>query len=109
MKKVYVTHDLALAHHLQSLLEEVGIPAMVRGEHTSTIQSVIGAQLDLLPSVWIIDDVHLELAIPLVRNFEASLAAETSHAEGPLWSCTSCGEEVESQFTVCWNCGEDRP
>ena len=25
------------------------------------------------------------------------------------WLCPGCGEEHESQFTVCWKCGRERP
>lgn len=24
------------------------------------------------------------------------------------WTCRSCGEEHEGQFSLCWNCGESR-
>ncbi len=35
--------------------------------------------------------------------------AEWRTAGGGLpWTCTSCGEESESQFGACWNCGASR-
>jgi len=26
----------------------------------------------------------------------------------PQWVCVHCGEQVEGQFDVCWNCGAAR-
>lgn len=25
-----------------------------------------------------------------------------------MWACTNCGEQIEDQFDVCWNCGVER-
>ena len=27
---------------------------------------------------------------------------------GATWKCDKCGEEIEGQFTECWNCGKGR-
>ena len=38
--------------------------------------------------------------------------ADDEHPEGSLswtWTCPRCGEDVESQFSECWNCGSERP
>ena len=28
---------------------------------------------------------------------------------GSDWECPACGETLEPQFEVCWNCGQEPP
>lgn len=42
----------------------------------------------------------------LVEQFvNGTLNANT----GSPWKCPECGEEVDGQFTNCWQCGTNRP
>lgn len=109
MKRIYVAPNLALAHHLKALLQEVGIPAVVRGEFGGA-ESFFGRDQSAYPSVWVRDERYAELAAPLVRDFEQSMAQRAEPDPSPAtWTCRSCGEIVEEQFGVCWKCGGDRP
>ncbi len=33
---------------------------------------------------------------------------EPAFTEGKDWTCSGCGEEIEGQFTECWQCGTSR-
>ena len=33
---------------------------------------------------------------------------EGNRACQPLWKCPQCGEDIEGQFTQCWNCNAVR-
>jgi len=28
---------------------------------------------------------------------------------GQPWTCPNCGEEIDGEFDLCWNCGAERP
>jgi hypothetical protein len=52
------------------------------------------------------DDGRFEEAKELTERFQnGTLTTNT----GTDWKCSECGEEVEGQFTECWQCGANRP
>jgi len=58
--------------------------------------------LEAWPELWVAE-LDFDRAQELIET--------AVHGEGlaePLWTCPSCGEEVEGQFTECWNCGHER-
>jgi hypothetical protein len=56
------------------------------------------------PSVWVHDE-DFSRAEALVREM---LDALDKPAQGPAWTCASCGEENEAEFDICWSCGRDQ-
>lgn len=38
----------------------------------------------------------------------AVIAQPSSAADRALWRCAACGEMIEGQFALCWNCGAER-
>lgn len=105
MKKVYIARDLTEAHLVKGLLEAEDIPAIVQGEYLFAIRGEIPITTDTSPSVWVIDDAHVERARLLVRLFDRP---ENRQLRGQLWQCPQCGETLEGQFTECWQCGASR-
>jgi hypothetical protein len=47
--------------------------------------------------VWVAEDADVARAEQLLR--------EGVTAQGEPWTCPSCGERLEPQFTQCWRCG----
>jgi hypothetical protein len=86
---------------LKSLLEEAGIPCMIRNEYLSSALSEL-APADSSPEVWIMNDEDYPRAREIVNGFR-NTGIEN---RGP-WMC-DCGEASEGQFTSCWNCGKER-
>ena len=103
MRKVYSTDNSAIIGHARQVLENHAIPCVVRNDF------LLGGAGELpvnetWPELWVIDDRDLDRARALVDGIVAA-----AHECGPPWRCTSCGEQVEGQFTDCWSCGASRP
>jgi len=101
LKRFYPARHLTEAHLVRGHLESCGIAATVRGE---ALAGGIGElPLDAC-SVWV-QDTQFEAA-------EAALHA-LHHGEPDAgvtaWTCPSCGEPGEVQFSACWHCGSERP
>ena len=101
MKRVYSSFNLAAVHHARNLLEAEGIRAVVKNEFLSS------AMGDLPPAecqaeVWVLHDPDLAKAEAVLRS------VHSRKYDGTAWTCTSCGETCEPQFTQCWRCGATR-
>ena len=100
----YSAHGLHEAGLLQVVIEARGIDVSRRGE------------------LWPLDDVRIGADAPFVRILVPEDRAEEARqaiaewlasrgkprAATPPWTCTSCKEENDASFEVCWKCG-DRP
>jgi hypothetical protein len=108
MKQVYVARDPNDAHLLKGLLENEGVQAQVQGEWLFSVRGEVPMTSDTLPSVWIVEDSDLDRATEIVTAF--SRKPDEEELQGESWQCSECGEQVEPQFTACWNCGaENKP
>ena len=54
-------------------------------------------------SAWIFDEAQFDAANALLTAFLSGTHPGSTNAE--RWSCHTCGEELEGQFTACWACG----
>ncbi|MCA9959293.1 MAG: DUF2007 domain-containing protein [Chloroflexota bacterium] len=105
MLKVYVAAGPVQAHIFQDLLAAEGIEAVIQGEDLFGMRGELPLTNDTLPSIWV-NEADYERARELVLDFEEG---ENAAADGAPWTCPECGETLESQFTVCWKCGAERP
>jgi hypothetical protein len=96
------------AQMVVDLLQAEGIEAMTQGEH---IFAVRGALPVSYPTVWVLDEADYGRARELALEFDrGQYRAESSEAPRPEpWTCSQCGERIEGQFGLCWQCGADRP
>ena len=102
MRKVYVSDDSLILGHVRQVLENHAIGCIVRNDF------LLGGAGELpinetWPEIWITDDRDFERARALVDAVVAACPSD------PPWCCTSCGEQVEGQFTDCWRCGAPGP
>ncbi len=104
MKPLHTARHAAEAHLILGYLESNGVQAIVRGEF---LTGGIGELPADICKVWVIDDTDVSRAHELVRQFFRGEAASIHAHEH--WCCTQCGEQLEGQFTACWNCGSTRP
>jgi len=102
--KLYVAANSTDAHMLVALLEQEGIEAVVRGDGFVPLQGGNLFRMETRPSVWVLDDEHRSRAEHLAEEFARGGRAD----RGDEWRCR-CGEQVEGQFSECWNCGRARP
>ncbi len=103
MKPLYAARHTTEAHLIRGHLESHGISTIVRGEY---LAGGIGELPADLCKVWVVDDDELARADELLRQFLGG-EAENKPANA-CWRCAQCGEQLEGQFTACWNCGNAR-
>ncbi|OHB63838.1 MAG: hypothetical protein A2168_08755 [Planctomycetes bacterium RBG_13_50_24] len=106
IKQVYIAQDPPDAHFVAGILEQYGIPCEIRSEDLSSARGTLSVSPDTLPAIWIQDDNRYEEDRDLVRQIEDKTL--TANTGGGLWQCPNCGEEIEAQYTDCWQCGTSR-
>jgi hypothetical protein len=104
VKQIHAARHALEAHLIRGYLDSHGIAAEVRGEYLTSGWGELPVDVC---SVWIVDDAQYEAANALIT---ALLDTKRSHAsKAERWSCRTCGEELEGQFTACWACGTAKP
>jgi hypothetical protein len=103
MKPLYTARHAAEAHLIRGYLESQGVNAIVRGEF---LTGAIGELAADSCKVWVADDRAFAQAEELLRQFLQGDAARTRAHQ--RWRCSGCGEDIEGQFTDCWNCATAR-
>ncbi len=100
MKKVYSSLNRLQVHHARNLLEIEGVRCIVLNEHMAGAMGEVSF-LDCEVQLWVREERDAARAA-------AILAAGCAAQPGPPWRC-ACGEQLDGQFTQCWNCGAGRP
>jgi hypothetical protein len=98
---VYQARELREAMFAQVAIEALGIEVLRRGGELDNWRGLNDGMLmtDLL--------VPADRAEDARRAVGDSLASSNrSRSEIPTWSCSSCGEENDATFEICWKCGE---
>jgi hypothetical protein len=98
MKRIYCAKDPLMIGHLKNVLATFGIRCFIRNLDLSTGGGEL-PPIDCWPELWIVDDEQLARAATILKKTLAPL--ETVKKS---WRCDGCGEEIEGQFTECWNC-----
>lgn len=102
MKKVYVCHDPLLSGFLRGVLDSNNIQCLVKNESLMGASGEIPAH-ETWPEIWVMDDQESALAKKLIDH---ALQPEKNLQD---WQCAQCGENIEAQFTHCWQCAAARP
>lgn len=106
MKKVYTAANPAEAHIVRGILESYNIVSEVRGEALFSVRGELPMVGDTFPTVWIVDDHDHQQALEVVTEYDRKM--KEGGAVGECWVCSNCGEQLEQQFTACWQCGAAR-
>ncbi len=104
MQPLYQARDRIEAQLLRDFLDRHSIETLVFGDYLSGAVGELPA--DIYPTLWLINDADLERARALLMRFQSETGSR--HAAAP-WACPVCGEEVQGDFDLCWNCGQGRP
>jgi len=102
MKKVYSAKDPLMVGHLRNVLATFGIKCVTKKLDLISAAGEL-PPTECWPELWIVDDAKLAKAKSILRKTLAPLES----VKQP-WRCSGCGEEIEGQFSECWNCGHDR-
>lgn len=100
MQLVYSTSNTLLVNHVRNLLETAGIEVQMKNEFLGGGAGEL-PPTEAWPELWVAEEdfSRAEQVIDEFQNAESL----------PAWRCPKCGERVEGQFSVCWNCGTPRP
>ena len=100
MQRIYSNPETAVVHLVKNELERRGIETLLRGEHLA----IIGAPLEAWGELWIVDERQLPEAARMVEE----IIGRTDAEGGEPWTCPQCGEDVDPEFAVCWNCEREQ-
>lgn len=106
MIQIYGARDSIEAEYVKGLLAAEEITAIVLGAPLETIRGDIPYSPSSLPSVWV-NEADVPVAQQIIAEFKQGGPANI-HPQ-PNWTCPTCGEVLEGQFTTCWKCGYNRP
>lgn len=98
MKKFYSNDNVAMVWHVKNMLEQQGIDVLVKNDKLYSIAGEVPVT-ECMPEVWVKNALHYQYAEQLIAEMESS-----EQEPSPAWLCTSCGEMIEGNFGVCWNC-----
>ncbi len=124
---IYSNRDFLHVDSLQGALKSHGIACEIRTSRSSPLTNRPWSVL------WILDASQTEQARQIVQaalddkarqdevgvaqalesdregGIDRGLEANDEPSQGsPSWTCPQCREDVEGQFSVCWNCGSER-
>jgi hypothetical protein len=103
------------AEQLRGLLENAGIESFLRDEVMGRIDAPALAAAAVGAVKVVVTRENMTRAEEILRDFggengvpDAGLEPVPDLPPLPPWVCVHCGEQVEGQFDVCWNCGAAR-
>ena len=102
MMKLTRAPNLITAHHWVNVLVMAGIPCELHNRYLSGAMGESPAE-QCAPEIWLMDERDEALATGILDR-----ARNGPERNAKSWRCQSCGETLESQFTVCWQCGTSR-
>lgn len=100
MKLIYSSSNTLLVNHVRNLLEVSGIEVQMKNEFLGGAAGEL-PPTESWPELWVAEE-DLARAQQVIDAFQRAEPL-------PTWRCPKCGELVEGQFTLCWNCGTSRP
>lgn len=99
MKKICESRIAIELEMQKSLLEQAEISCQIQHAALTTLAGAVPFD-QCYASLWVLNDAD-------VARAEAILAA--SQEVGEVWICPRCGESVDAELAVCWNCGAVAP
>ena len=105
--EVYWSADAQDAHLVEGILEDAGIAARVVGEMLQAGAGELAMGPGSSPRVWV-SETDQARARTIVAEWEKQRRADRSAVATP-WKCAQCGEDVEGNFDICWNCQSAKP
>lgn len=101
MITVFTSPSLIDAYKAKSLLDDESIECTIANENVSFLAGEVPFAATW-PQVDILNDEEYERA----KEVLGSMAP--SEVSGESWTCRACQEVHESQFELCWKCGESK-
>lgn len=101
MKELFREPDITRVSFFRMLLEEEGIPTIIRNEYL-TMSGLSDIPIpEFYPALCVSEDADYPRAVGLIREHLAK-ERQGSREEIP---CPACGESNPGNFELCWSCG----
>lgn len=97
MKLLYTSSNALVVSHLRNLLEAQRIRCRLKNEFLYSAAGEI-PPTEIWPELWV-EEADFDEAKMIMDD---ALADKSGL---PKWHCSQCGEWIEGQFDLCWNCG----
>ncbi len=101
MKKVYSSENSAIVGFLNDVLEQHAIANVIKNQYLAGAAGEV-SPFDSWPEIWVLNDEDAARAQQMIKS---TLADESNRS---AWQCADCGEQMEGQFTACWNCAAEQ-
>lgn len=102
MKKLYVSQSLIDVESRKELLDQEEIPCTIKNQRSAMLGGEVPF-VEVFPELWVLQDEDFEKAQTLLQDWENAKPVETTS-----WTCGSCGEVHQKEFTTCWKCNQER-
>ena len=103
MKQILTSVKFAEVGMLKSLLEAEGIACTTRNEEIATTRGLISTTGWYDPELWVLHDEDYEKANAVIADWSSNESQVLL-----TWICPECNEEIQGQFSNCWQCGSER-
>ena len=101
MQKIYTSPDRLMVFHCKNILESHNIACFIKNEYLAGAAGEIPSH-ECWPELWVENIKKYDNAMQILQD---NYRENNSLLD---WKCTKCSEQLEGQFTACWQCGEDR-
>ena len=101
---IYIAENYTEAHMLQDNLKDLGISAILSGQHLTSALGELPAHI-LFTRVYV-NKKDVQKAKKFIDEYKYSLSKLMKNKE-KYWKCKNCSETVPSNFINCWNCNKE--
>ena len=102
MLKLFVSSLLMEVESLKEILEQEGIVCTVKNQQGSSLAGEVPFA-EVFPELWVVNNDDYPQAQEILESWRQGQPAGVTD-----WTCPSCGESHEKDFTSCWKCGKER-
>ena len=102
MKKLYVSQSLIDVESRKELLDQAEIHSTIKNQRSAMLGGEVPFA-EVFPELWVLQDEDFERAQSLLKDWE-----EAPPLDNTAWTCVSCGEIHQKEFTTCWKCNKER-
>jgi hypothetical protein len=102
MKKLYVSQSLIDVESRKELLDQAEILCTIKNQRSAMLGGEVPFA-EVFPELWVLQDEDFERAQSFLKDWE-----EAQPLDNTAWTCVSCGEIHQKEFTTCWKCNKER-
>jgi len=99
MREIYVHQDYTRVGYYKSVLDEAGIPNLIRNDATHSSLTEMPSPI-FFPALCVLHDEDYDRAMKLLGEIHCAQPSDL-----PDWQCSKCDAEVPGNFDSCWQCG----